>query len=59
MADAEFTDADEPPEEEPEPWRPPVRCPQCDRPETRFVSPRYERLVYECEICGLQFEVDE
>lgn len=45
--------------EEPEPWRPPVRCPQCNGVQTRFLAMRYEVSVYECEACGLQFEADE
>lgn len=43
----------------PEPWRPPVRCPQCNGVQTRFLTLRYEVSVYECETCGLQFEVEE
>jgi len=50
---------DEPVVGEPERWRPPVRCPDCGKIETRFVTMRYERSIYECEICGVQFEVDE
>ena len=46
-------------QEEPEPWRPPVACPNCGLTQTRFVTMRYEVLVYECEICEAQFEVDE
>jgi len=50
---------DEPPSEEPEPWRPPVPCPQCGRTQTRFVEMRYEVSVYECELCEGRFELDE
>lgn len=45
--------------EEPQGWKPPVACPQCSRTETRFVTLHYELSVYECEACGVQFEVDE
>ena len=44
---------------EPEAWRPPVPCPNCDSNETRFVTLRHEMSVYECEVCGTQFEVEE
>ena len=41
---------DEPPSAEPEPWRPPVGCPQCHGIRTRLVGMRYEVSVYECEL---------
>ena len=44
---------------EPEPWRPPVHCRRCDSDQTRFVTLRYEMSVYECEICGAEFEIEE
>lgn len=50
---------DLPPEGEPQPWRPPVACPQCGQTLTRFITLRYERSVYECELCHVQFEVEE
>jgi transcription elongation factor Elf1 len=50
---------DEPPSEEPEPWRPPAPCPQCGQTQTRFVEMRYERSVYECELCEARFEIEE
>lgn len=46
-------------EHEPEPWRSPVRCPQCSREDTRFVTLQHEMSVYECTICGTQFEIEE
>ena len=39
-------------------WREPTLCPQCGRAETRLVARRYEMSVYECEVCGAQFEAD-
>jgi len=55
-----FGEDDEPiPQGEPEPWRPPVSCPNCQNGETRFVTLRYEMSVYVCEICGVEFEVEE
>jgi len=55
-----FDEADEPiPQGEPEPWRPPVSCPKCQSTETRFLSLQYEMSVYVCEICGVEFEVEE
>ena len=45
-------------EGEPEPWRPPVACPQCSRTRTRFVTLHYELAVYECELCEIEFEVE-
>lgn len=44
---------------EPGGWRPPMRCPQCHQMETHFVTLRYEMSVYECELCGMEFEVEE
>jgi len=52
------SDESELPLEEPESWRPPVACPQCRQTDTRFVSMRYEVLVYECALCEIQFEVE-
>ncbi len=46
-------------EQEPESWRPPVRCPQCHGIQTRFLTLHYEMSVYECEVCGIQFEAEE
>ena len=49
----------EEPAQEPERWRPPVACPQCRQTQTRFVTLHHEMSVYVCEVCGVQFEVDE
>jgi hypothetical protein len=57
-----FDEEDEPvPEwgEEAETWRPPARCPQCMSAQTRFLTMNYEMSVYECDVCGIQFEVEE
>lgn len=56
--DDESSDAQEP-EPEPEPWRPPARCPECHGSQTRFITLNYEMSVYECEVCGVQFEVEQ
>lgn len=45
--------------EEPERWRPPVYCPQCGQTETRFVRMAHEISMYTCELCAIEFEVDE
>ena len=53
-------DEDEPAHDwEPEPWRPPARCPGCNSDQTRLITLRHEMSVYECEVCGAQFEVEE
>lgn len=39
-------------------WHPPVECPACGSKDTRLVEPRYEMLIYECNICGLRFETE-
>jgi rubredoxin len=46
-------------EAEPESWRPPARCPQCRTTQTRFIRMEYEASVYECEVCGIEFEAEE
>jgi rubredoxin len=46
-------------EAEPESWQPPARCPQCRGAQTRFIRMEYEASVYECEVCGIQFEAEE
>ena len=48
-----------PPSAEPEPWRPPVGCPRCHDTRTRLIGMHYEMSVYECELCGLRFEMEE
>ena len=40
-------------------WQPPARCPQCRGAQTRFIRMEYEASVYECEVCGVQFEAEE
>ncbi|MBI4846298.1 MAG: hypothetical protein HY810_07510 [Candidatus Omnitrophica bacterium] len=40
-------------------WKDPVYCPLCDSNDTRFVEPRYERAVYECNNCRKRFEIEE
>ncbi len=47
------------PHQEPEPWRAPMRCPECHGIQTRFVTMNYEMSVYECELCGAEFEVED
>jgi len=62
MMREDFSDEDEesvPEQEEPEAWRPPARCPHCLGNQTRFLTLNYEMSVYECELCGIQFEVEE
>lgn len=46
-------------EPEPAPWRPPARCPQCLGSQTRFITMESEMSVYECDVCGVQFETEE
>ena len=38
-------------------WFPRIGCPQCGSQDTRFVQPRYEMSIYECNACGCRFEV--
>ena len=40
-------------------WNPPVECPKCNSKGTRFVEPHEEMSVYECNICGCRFEIEE
>ena len=54
-----FDDAEPAHEAEPEPWRPPVRCPQCHGLQTRFLTLNYEMSVYACEVCNVKFEIEE
>ncbi len=58
MGEDFFREGELPPEEPPS-WHPPVPCPQCQHTKTRFVTLQYERSVYECEACRIQFEVEE
>lgn len=50
---------DEPRPEEETGWRPPARCPDCQSLQTRFIRMEHEMSVYACEICGVEFEVEE
>ena len=38
---------------------PPVQCPKCYSTDTRFVEPNHEMSVYECNVCGYHFEIEE
>lgn len=40
-------------------WNPPVKCPKCSSDDTRFVEPQYETSIYECNVCGCRFEVED
>lgn len=40
-------------------WSLSVECPKCGSSDTRFVEPRYEVSIYECNICGCRFEIIE
>lgn len=40
-------------------WPPPVECPKCGSKDTRFVEPHYEMSIYECNVCGCRFEIEE
>ena len=46
-------------DQEPEPWRAPVRCPKCNSDQTRFRTLQYEMSIYECELCRTRFEIEE
>lgn len=46
-------------DQEPEPWRPAVRCPKCDSDQTRFLSLQHEMSIYTCELCKTRFETEE
>ena len=59
LSDDFFKEGDPVPEEEPVSWHPPVRCPSCGGVQTRFITLRYEMSVYECEVCGTEFETEE
>ncbi len=60
MADGSEDEAfeSEDPNADPPEWRAPTPCPQCGQTQTRLVTRRYEMSVYECELCGAQFEAD-
>ncbi len=40
-------------------WQPRVQCPKCGSTDTRFIEPHHEISVYECNVCGCRFEVEE
>jgi transcription elongation factor Elf1 len=40
-------------------WHPAVECPECNSKDTRFVEPHEEMSIYECNICGCRFEIEE
>lgn len=40
-------------------WIAPVECPRCGSKDIRFVEPHYEMAIYECNICGCRFEIEE
>ena len=40
-------------------WRPSAACPKCGGTDTRFVEPHHEVSVYECNVYGCRFEVEE
>ena len=50
---------EEPPVEESAGWHPPVPCPRCKLTDTRFVTYRDVIGVYVCEVCDIEFEVEE
>ncbi len=52
-----FEEGEDLPEFE-EVWQPPVRCPKCHQDETRLVTMKFEVSVYVCEICNVQFEIE-
>ena len=58
MSEDFFEEGDLPPEE-PTGWRPPVPCPQCHQTRTRFITLHHELSAHECELCRIQFEVEE
>ena len=58
MAEDFFEEGELPPDE-PATWRPPVACPQCRQTHTRLVSLHHEMSLYACELCQLEFEVEE
>lgn len=53
-----FKEGDDVPDEKPQ-WRPPVSCPRCYKADTRFLTLNYEISVYLCNICDVEFEVEE
>lgn len=37
----------------------PRECPKCGSDKTRFLEPRDGLLVFDCNICGCRFEVED
>ncbi|MDD5254520.1 MAG: hypothetical protein PHR11_00520 [Candidatus Omnitrophica bacterium] len=40
-------------------WHEEIRCPECGSSETHFIEVRNDLSVFECEICGCRFEIEE
>ncbi len=57
--EAEVVDDDVPPEPANAVWHDPVYCPRCHSGDTRFVEPRHEGGIYECNNCRTRFEAEE
>ncbi len=55
----DFFEEGELPPDEPAIWRLPVMCPQCGQTRTRLLRLRHEMSVYTCELCKIEFEVEE
>ena len=36
-----------------------IKCPKCGSDDVRFVEPRYEMSIYECNVCSCRFEIEE
>ena len=59
MMEEDFFEEGDLPPDEPAEWRPPTACPQCHQTRTRFITLQQEMSVYECELCRIQFDVEE
>lgn len=40
-------------------WNPPVEFPKCNSKDTKFIESNEEMSIYECNMCGCRFEVEE
>ena len=40
-------------------WSDSMECPKCGSKDTRFVEFRDEISVYECNVCGCRFDIEE
>jgi predicted RNA-binding Zn-ribbon protein involved in translation (DUF1610 family) len=40
-------------------WSGLVQCPECGSQDIRFAEPHHEMSVYECNVCGCRFEIEE